>query len=473
MRIDHKIGSANVKTRAKLSLNHALRTLCVAALFCLFFSGAARAEAVLTLEAAYELARQNSPQIAAQGFARDAAQAQLSEAKYYWAPKLSFQSQFGPMPKTKDITSSENDIWDNFFDSWGFTTRNYLEFWMPLFTSTKVYQTHELAKIGLEVEELRIENEILNVEYDVARAYFGLQLANAAVDVIQEAEKYISQVETQYQKLLESGSDAVKTTDQYRIDIAKANLYRLKNTISAKREYAERALCVHTKLTAPVAIENMDFDNTEAKLISEAEVLDLARIHRGDMKLLDASTRAADKQAHIEWLNWWPDLVLAGELNYKFSNAVPEYTSDNFYIKNGYNGHGFALGFILKWELDPVRQVFKVRQANAKAERTRAQRELAISGIELEVSEQYQNTANALANIDITYKSRRSAKRFLTQELLDYEAGDGDVNDMISALTTFIEQRSMYLQALHDFRVALVKLQKVTGITDADQLLSK
>ena len=92
-------------------------------------------------------------------------------------------------------------------------------------------------------------------------------------------------------------------------------------------------------------------------------------------------------------------------------------------------------------------------------------------GIDLEVAEQYQKTLNDLKNIDITYKSRRSAKRFLTQELMDYEAGVGNVNQMISALQTFIEQRSMYLYALHDYRVSLVKLQKTVGTPNTDMLI--
>lgn len=429
------------------------------------------AQELLSLEKACALARENSPQIAMQHYAIDSAQAQLSEAKYYWAPKFDLKSQFGPMPKSSDIRSSENDIWDNFFDSWGFTTRNSLEFWLPLFTSTKVYNTHQLAKIGLEVEQLREKNEILNVEYDVARAFIGLQLANASQDVLKEAENYIAKVESEYQTLMESGASSVKKTDQYKIDIAKANFQRLQNTLTAKRDYAQRALSVHTRLALPIQIEEMNFDRGKSTLKSFDEILSLARENRADIKLLDASVRAANLQAHIEWLNWWPDLVLGGEVYYKFSNAVPKFNEKNFYIKDTYNGHGFGMGFILKWSLDPVRQVFKVRQANAKASRTLAQQDLAIAGIELEISEQYQNTSNALSNIDITYQSRRSAKRFLTQELLNYESGDGNVNDMISALTTYIEQRAMYLQALHDFRIALVKLQKMTGVQTTSDLL--
>ncbi len=437
----------------------------------IFFCATASAQSVISLDDACELARKNSPQIQAQNYAIEGAEAQLSEAKYYWTPKFELKSQFGPMPKTNDINESEDDVWDHFTDSWGFTTKNYLDFWLPLFTSTKVYHTHELAKIGLKVEKLRAENEILNVEYDVSRAYIGLQLANASADVLKEADGYVERIQKEYDNLMANENPSVKETDQYRIDIAVANLNRLRNELNAKRDYAERALSVHTKLSLPIKVEEMNFDNTVPSLKSLDEIMELAHMNRTDIKLLEQAEDASKLEAKIQWLNWWPDLVLTGELYYKFSNAVPEYTSDNFYIKNSYNGRGFGLGFMLKWNVDPVRQVFKVRQADAKALRTSSQKELAIAGIDLQVSEQYDNTSNCYKNIQITYKSRRSAKRFLTQELLNYEAGEGKVNDLITSLTTYIEQRAMYLQALHDYRVALVKLQKLTGVQSTEKLV--
>ena len=446
---------------------------CVAAVWstAILLAGGAAGAKPLTLEEACELALSNSPQMRAQHYSTEAAQAQVSEAKYYWTPKFEFSSKFGPSPKSTDITESENDLWGHFLDSWGFTTKNSLEFWIPLFTSTKVYHTHELAKIGLDVERLREENEALNVRYDVARAYYGLQLATAGMDVIKEAEGYVDRIQREYTKMMEAGSESVSATDQYRIDIAVANLYRLKDQIGASRIYAEKALSVHTRLALPIEVEEMDFSDDDRGLKSYEEIVELARQHRGDLKLLDKAEAAARLQAKIQWLDWWPDFVLAGELYYKFSNAVPEYTSDNFYIKDSYNGKGFGLGFILRWNVDPVRQVFKVRQADAKADRMSAQRELAISGIELEVNKQYYETAAKYHNIELTKKSRRSAKRFLTQMLFDYEAGECDVDKLVSALTTFIEQRSMYLSALNDYRVGLVRLQGVVGVERVESLL--
>lgn len=426
----------------------------------------------LSLEEAYALATANSPQVVAQRYAVEAAQAQVSEAKYYWAPKFSLTSKFGPMPKSSDVTESQNDIWSHFFDdAWGFTTRNSLEFWLPLFTSTKVYNTHALAKIGLEVEQFRAENEALNVRYDVARAYYGLQLAIAAEAVIAEAESYVERIQKEYDRMMEEGSEKVSKTDQYRIDIAVANLYRIKDQIHASRIYAEKALSVHTRLALPIEVEEMDFSDHVARLRPYEEVLDYARVNRGDLKLLDCARDAAKLQAKIQWLNWWPDLVLAGEATYRFSNAVPKFNHEDFYISDSYNGYGFALGFVLRWNLDPVGQVFKVRQADAKAERMEAQRSLAIAAIELEVSKQYHEVEAKAHNIEITKNARRAAKRFLTQELMNYEAGEGNVDKLISALTTFIEQRSLYLSVLHDYRVGLVSLQNVVGAVQPDALV--
>lgn len=423
----------------------------------------AQSDGPLTIERAYALAANNSPQIEAQRQSVLAAQAQLSEAKHYWAPKFSLKSYFGPMPKVSDPTASENDIWSNFTRAWGFTTRNSLEMWMPLFTSTKIHHTTKLANIGLEVETLRAENERFNVAYDVARAYYGLQFAIAAGDVIVEAEDYIQRVEKEYIKLLEAENPSVKRTDQYRIDIAKSKLYSLKNQVNGARIYAEQALAVHTRLELPIAIETMDFDDKQPSLKSYDSLLAFAQMHRADLKLVQSAEAAAHLMAKIEWLNWWPDLLLVGEATYKYSNAVPKYASNDFYVKDGYNGYGFGLAFMLRWELDPARQVFKVKGTDAKANQTLAQMSLARSGIELELSQVYQETLNAHKGIEIAYNARRSAKRLLTQELLNYEAGDGDVDELISALVTFIEQRTLYLQALHDFRVASVKLQKSLG----------
>ncbi len=451
-----------------------LRNICVASLAVATVCTAALVEAKpISFEDACLLALNNSPQIRAQQYATEAAQAQVYEAKFYWTPKFEFSSKFGPQPKSSKITESENDVWNHFLDSWGFTTRNSLEFWIPLFTSMKVYNTHELAKIGLEVEKLREENESFSVRYDVARAYYGLQLAIASEDIVKEAEGYVEKIQREYTKLLDSGSEDVDPTDQYRIDIASANLSRLKDQAESSRLYAEKALSVHTRLELPIEIEEMDFSDNDRGLKSYEAILDLARANRVDLKLLDKANEAAHLQAKIQWLNWWPELVLGGEVYYKFSNAVPKFESDNFYIKDSYNGHGFGIGFIFRWNLDPVGQAFKVQQANAKADRMSAQRELAISGIELEINKTYYEVAAKYHNIQLTKKSRRAAKRLLTQKFMDYEAGTGGVDKMISALTTFIEQRAMYLNALNDYRVGLVKLQSVVGVSNIEELLAE
>ncbi|MFA5623782.1 MAG: TolC family protein [Bradymonadales bacterium] len=442
------------------------------AVFCIcLFLPCTNSAAPLTLEEAYALAQSNSPQIKAQDYSVQAAQAQLSEARYYWAPKFKLNSMFGPMPKEKDIDSSIDDIWSNITGEWGFTTRNYLEFWMPLFTSLKVYNTRQLAEIGLDVEKIRVQGERLKVDYDVARAFYGLQLANAGEDVIKEALQLVDRLQNEYDKLMQAGSSSVKETDQYRIELAKAKLEQIKNEIYASKVYAMQALGVHTGLPQPIEVSEMDFQLEELKLIEQEEAVALARQHRTELKLLHKAELAALKQAKIQWLQWFPDLVLAGEVYYKYSNAVPKLSEKNFFLNDNYNGAGFFAGFVLRWELDPVSQVFKVRRADALAQRAISQRQLAIAGIELEVVKQYQDTAAALQKVEIVKNARRAAKRFMSQEFVDYDAGQGKANDVVAAITAYIELRSAYLHALHDFRLALLKLKLTCGAAQSADLL--
>ena len=66
-------------------------TMAWAAICATSYAPEATAETI-TLERAYELAHANSTQIEAQGYARDAAQAHVSEAKYYWAQTFALKS---------------------------------------------------------------------------------------------------------------------------------------------------------------------------------------------------------------------------------------------------------------------------------------------------------------------------------------------------------------------------------------------
>ncbi len=417
-----------------------------------------------TLEELQLIASSNSPQIGASDSEVAYAEARLGQAKYYWTPKLQWDINFIPMPKA-DVQDGEGDVYKE-GDGWGIFFQTELEAYMPIFSSMKIYNTCILAEMGVDAEKLKRENERIKVSYDVARAFYALQLADAGLHVIADAQHYIERIQTQYEKLMKSGSPSVKKSDRYRIELEGAKLEKMRNEAISGRKLARTALGVHTKLEGRIDVVEMSYRvSKREQLMPYDALLAEARKARIDLQLLQIKQQAARQEAYIKWLGWWPDFALAASIDYAYSNAVPGNGDDTIFSSDRFNHFRYGVLLKMRWKLDPVRQIFEVRQADAKAQKAVYERELAIQGIELQIEEQYNKTANERKNVDISYLARRSAKRFLSQELMDYEAGDGNVRNLVDALTDYLTQRSNYLYALHNYWVAVEKLRKVSGLS--------
>lgn len=421
------------------------------------------------LDEAISLGLTRSPQIDAAELSTQKAALVVDEAFWAWTPKLELNLTIAPFPEVKDDTTTDADVLKE-APGVGIYTKNSLEFVMPIFTSFKYTTANELAAIGLDVEKLREEEARLQVTWDVTRAYYGLQLANALADVLSEAESLMGRVEKGWRELYDAGSDKVSRTDQYEIDIARASLEALAAEAREKRQLAREALRVHTRLQGAYTVDTMRFTIDEVELRPLDEIQALARTRRLDLRQLEKGLEAADLNAQLQWLQWWPDFYIAGGINLNYNNAVPE--STRFYDDDPYNTFGVGILAGMRWKLDPANRAFKVDQAEVEAEKIRAQRELAYSGAMLQVEEAYLGAQTRQARVQAAQRARRSAKRLMTQELLDYESGGGDVDDAIRAVQKYFDARTAFLVSLHDYRVALAKLRLQTGAESVDALLA-
>ncbi len=425
---------------------------------------------LVDLNEAISLGLTRSPQIKAAQHATQKAALVVDQAEWAWTPKLELSSAFAPMPKVGLYDVDEKAYSD--LSEWGFFIRNAFEVSVPIFTFFKISTLQELAGIGLDVERLREEEQRAKVTYDVVRAFYGLQFANAAMNVADEADALLRRVENEYEKLWAAQSPSVSRTDRYRIEIAAADMAIATNELRLGRELAKQGLRLHTNLDDNFRIPGMRFRADDVELLPLEEVLALAHGQRIDLQLLSQAELASERSAHLEWLKWWPDFALVARLNYAYSNAVPEIEEKTIYVSDPYNAFSFAVVLAMRWKIDPVNQVFKVAEADADLARTRAQIELARRGVALEVEKLYGEAQNAQQRVQLVYASRRAAKRFMTQELVDYEVGGGKVDDVISAVRRYIELRLHYLSALQDFRLAVARLRLATGAQSPDQLLT-
>jgi outer membrane protein TolC len=426
----------------------------------------------LTLPQAIALGIERSFRMEASSAAIAKAEAVQGEADWAWTPKLEFDSYFVPMPKLK-ADDADFDVFDR-LGNWGVYTKNDFRMTMPLFTFFKISTAQDLAAVGVEAEQVRRTQEQLQIVLEVARAYYGLQLANASMVILDDAEETLEKASTTLDRLLEEGKDNVSKSDRYQIEIAEAdfNLRRIK--AQQGQRFATDALRVHTRLTSPIEVPKMNFIPDSVNFKTLEEVIDFALNHRLDLQLVERGVAAQTLKLRMEKLNWTPDLYFALSLNYAYSNAVEPIPGDlsELYIFDPYNSFGFGFVFGLRWRNDPVNRTFKVEQESHELTKINALRELARRGAALDVEQAYFNVTNAQMSVQLLRKSRRAAKRRMTQLYSDYEAGTGNVDILSRAVITYFEQRAQFLAALHDFRIAAVQLQLSTGATSLPDLIA-
>ena len=452
--------------------------LCVVLASCFFGSmGLAAAEEgeprYVDLPDAISLALVRSPQIDAAQLASQKAALKVDQAGWGWTPKFELSSVIAPQPKA-DASDTDLELYDN-LTSWGVYTKNELSMVIPIFTSFKLSTAEELAEIGLDVEQLREEEARLQVTYDVMRAFYGIQLANALKVVSNESNDLVAQVDREYQKLADKNDGSVKKTDKYRIEMASSDVAIGAAEVDKMTALAIDGLRVHTGLEGAFTVPKMRFKPDELVLKSWEEVRDLAREKRLDLRQLAKALEASRTYADLKWLNWWPDFYVAAQVSLSYSSAAPDIPEAlqkmSYYIYDPYNSFGAGALLGMKWKLDPVNQTLTVEEAQTDADRVAAQQKLAKAAAELEVEQHYLNAITAQKQVELTKKSRRSAKRLMMQELVDYQVGGQGVKDAISGVKGYTEQRVAYLMSLFNFRVALARLQLSCGAESIDELL--
>ncbi|HEU0009580.1 MAG TPA: TolC family protein [Verrucomicrobiae bacterium] len=126
--------------------------------------------------------------------------------------------------------------------------------------------------------------------------------------------------------------------------------------------------------------------------------------------------------------------------------------------------HGWSAGARMNWSLfDGQLTKGRVQEARARHERVRIDYEDARRRIELEVRALYSTFVEAREVLDSQQKVIEQATEALRLASARYEAGADTQLNVLSAQTALTEARTVYVQALHAYSVALARLQRAMG----------
>ncbi len=148
------------------------------------------------------------------------------------------------------------------------------------------------------------------------------------------------------------------------------------------------------------------------------------------------------------------------------ARAVFEADRQRFYTQGGAN---WLVSIGLRWNLfNGFSDKAHLEETRFALQRSQAEQDHAGSTIRLQVRRMYADVQAAQQRIEVTNASVNEAAESLRITQNRYEAGLGNVTDLLRTETAVLEARTRYLAAIHDQRIAAAMLEFAAGTLTAE-----
>jgi outer membrane protein TolC len=307
------------------------------------------------------------------------------------------------------------------------------------------------AGLAVAIAQLQSERAYQTVANEVAVAYYQVLRTRALRKTAQEAVRR-AQDDLDVARKLEKGG-AVEKEKRLRVEVQLAESQRLLDAAEGAEAVAVAALnlAIGWNVNAPTGVaETSDIPPFTQSL---AECLQAAVGQRREFQVARQSIVVADEGRHVAKADFAPRIVAEGSL-FDFQQSAPRGHAD------------LALGFIkLEWGLfEGGKRVAELRNADSKVRAAMAQAESVADTIAFQVTEAYRNLVTARLGIDRSRPAVTQADENYRLVRARAKVGDATSAEITDAESTLTRAQQAYLNAIHDYLIALVRLEYAMGV---------
>ncbi len=405
----------------------------------------------LDLDGFLELALKNGAALGQQNAQLAYSKAREDFAGAQGMPRISVEAGIGPTPTvTGNALQSETD-----WGSWGYALQSKFQVLQPVYTFGAISKGREAAAKATEGETLLLERERWKLRAELARYYYGYQLAFEMIEVAEDAEKELRNALKKTRRATEidqlngfvfeaqiRASEAQKGQEQARLGMAwKTGVYG-KSVPRWRRANLKRPERVLAPLASYAAI---------------------AQTSRPELRALRAEADARRLYAEAEEARLWPMLGIIGQYTFAQSNVRQDQNS--VFANDPYNGNPAFIGIGLRWDLFSAEQRAKVSMLKAESLKAAAQSTLLGPGALAEVEKVYLDLRHATKTAGLRLEAEKAARRVLLDRFAAYQLGTLKARELLEALATSVLARKATLEAVFEENLAWAQLEATVGKT--------
>jgi outer membrane protein TolC len=428
--------------------------------------GAARAQQAISLDQSVRLALAMNPSLQAAEEGAKAAQARLGVARSAWAPRVDF---------VQDFTRGNNPVYvfGTLLTQRRFTAANFTLGSLNTPTPLDNFATRLEGKLMLfdsrrtllQVREAQKEKSVADWETEQARQDLMLRVVVAYDDVL-VADQNVRAAEEAL-RAAEANSEQVKNVHQagqvVDSDLLSAQVFLSQirtRDIQAKNRLALAQLSFSRELGLGLDDLRQPAGTLAERPLAEKtapEWEQSALEHRPALKMAQLHAQASGDQKSRARAEFGPKLGLFADLERDAATL------------GGPSGTNWNAGAHVEFNL-LAGGADRYRLVEAQAEKRQADRQLEWfeSGVRLEVRQAFLDLAAARARAQAARDAVEQARESLRIIQNRYTAGLTTITELLRAQTAQLDIQTDYLAALHDWHVAMARLEHAAGLLTLD-----
>ncbi|WP_170161538.1 TolC family protein [Desulfosoma caldarium] len=328
-----------------------------------------------------------------------------------------------------------------------------------LFDGGARFSERSAAKIQRAQAEESLRAARLNVIRDVSEAYF-LVLARTRIVAertlqVEDARKDLEIAEGRYRLGVAMKSDVLQASVRYEESLFEKN--------SAEGDLSTARATLWSLVGRPLEETEPLEGNLEeyvGALKNREVLLRITETHRPEVRLAQWAVALAASQERKTWSPFWPRLT-----------ADASYTSYDGTGPYGELDNEKRMGLTASWNLFRLNKYYDRKAASAQLRAAQDRLLEAQRQGRLECHSRYDKALTARRNVDLARSVLVQAEHNYRQALGEYRVGKGDVLSLVRAESALGAARVRLQEALGNWNVSLVNLQRAVGVERLDELM--
>lgn len=349
----------------------------------------------------------------------------------------------GIIPETKLVAGTNNNYYFN------------VTLEQPLFTGLALTRTYELAKLGLDVSKIKLEEDRLALAYKVKEVYWGIlrteKMKSVADQSVVQIADHVRVAQDFYNVGVIPLNDLLKAEVQ--LADARQNLVRAENSLSLAKSNFNTILRI--PLDTDTEVQDILQYHPFPKDLPECQ--EEASQKRPEIKDIETQILMARKNVQVAESEYYPQLALQAQ--YKKEGDFPAVSGSPFV-----DSDSWAVVAVMRWNFWEWGRTHYLVQEKIKGEEQVKESLVQIKdAIRLEVKEAFLYLRDSEKNIQVAEKTIQQAEENFRINQVRYREQVTTSLEVLDAQTLLAQAKNNYYQALYVYNLAHSRLIKAMG----------